>query len=132
MRSRCARVKRTLVSMTEPDDDGLAALGCDERVRSLVRSADPGEGEIGRVAGVDVVITSARTGDGVDALRACASGNRTVALIGASGVGKSTLVNRLVGNDVQAIGDVREHDQRGRHTTTARELVPLPGGGVLV
>ncbi len=83
-------------------------------------------------AGVDVVLTSTVTGDGIDELRALARGNRTIALIGASGVGKSTLVNALVGTDVQAIGDVRENDQRGRHTTTARELVLLPGGGVLV
>src|SRR5256886_1500593 len=134
--------------MTDPADDVLAALGCDERVRALVRSAQPGDGELGRVARVDlglVTVLTARdvrrvepgdaaiaTGDGVERLRACGKGNRTVALIGASGGGKSTLVNRLVGNEVQAIGDVREHDQRGRHTTTARELVPLPGGGVLV
>ncbi len=83
-------------------------------------------------AGVDVVLVSAHRGDGVDRLRALADGNRTLALIGASGVGKSTLVNALVGTDVQATGDVRENDQRGRHTTTARELVLLPHGGVLV
>jgi ribosome biogenesis GTPase len=83
-------------------------------------------------AGVDVVLVSANRGDGVDRLRALAEGNRTLALIGASGVGKSTLVNALVGTDVQATGDVRESDQRGRHTTTARELVLLPHGGVLV
>jgi ribosome biogenesis GTPase len=53
-------------------------------------------------------------------------------LIGASGVGKSTLVNALVGADVQEIGAVRATDRRGRHTTTARELVPLPDGGVLI
>jgi ribosome biogenesis GTPase len=83
-------------------------------------------------AGVDVLLVSATRGDGVDRLRALAAGNRTLALIGASGVGKSTLVNALVGTDVQATGDVRESDQRGRHTTTARELVLLPHGGVLV
>jgi ribosome biogenesis GTPase len=81
---------------------------------------------------VDVIVSSSITGVGVDAVRALAEGNRTIALIGASGVGKSTLVNRLVGTDVQATGDVRASDQRGRHTTTARELVVLPGGGVLI
>lgn len=86
----------------------------------------------GIAPGVDVIVTSAVTGDGIDSLRAYASGNRTVALIGASGVGKSTLVNLLVGDEVQATAAVREGDQRGRHTTTARELVLLPGGGVLV
>src|SRR4051794_7601931 len=82
--------------------------------------------------GVDVVVVSAYTGDNVDRLRALAQGNRTLALIGPSGVGKSTLVNALVGSEVQETRDVRAGDQRGRHTTTARELVLLPGGGVLV
>ncbi|HEX5615067.1 MAG TPA: ribosome small subunit-dependent GTPase A, partial [Acidimicrobiia bacterium] len=82
--------------------------------------------------GVPVHFVSNVTGAGVPELRAYADANRTVALIGASGVGKSTLVNRLVGADVQETGEVREKDQRGRHTTVARELVLLPGGGVLV
>ena len=83
-------------------------------------------------AEVEVVATSAVTGTGLDRLRTLARADRTVALIGASGVGKSRLVNALVGDPVQAIGDVRENDQRGRHTTTARELIALPGGGWLV
>lgn len=56
----------------------------------------------------------------------------TIALLGASGVGKSTLVNALVGSDVQRTGEVREGDQRGRHTTVAADLVALPGGGWLI
>jgi ribosome biogenesis GTPase len=83
-------------------------------------------------AGAPVIVTSAVDGTGLDELRRFARAGRTVALIGASGVGKSTLVNALVGTDVQATGEVRARDQRGRHTTTARELVLLPGGGVLV
>ena len=83
-------------------------------------------------AGVDVIVTSAETGAGIDDLRARVASGRTVALIGPSGAGKSTLVNRLVGDDVQATGAVRDDDGRGRHTTTSRELVPLPGGGVLL
>jgi ribosome biogenesis GTPase len=83
-------------------------------------------------ADVEVVVTSAVTGVGLDRLRSLAHADRTVALIGASGVGKSRLVNGLVGDSVQAIGAVRDNDQRGRHTTTARELVALPGGGWLV
>ena len=82
--------------------------------------------------GVDVLVTSAETGDGVDDLRAVVTGGRTLALIGPSGAGKSTLVNRLVGDEVQATAEVRAEDNRGRHTTTARELIPLPGGGVLL
>lgn len=82
--------------------------------------------------GVDIHMTSALTGEGVEALLAYADGHRTVALIGPSGAGKSTLINRLVGSDVQATREVRLSDGKGRHTTVARELVPLPNGGVLV
>jgi ribosome biogenesis GTPase / thiamine phosphate phosphatase len=57
---------------------------------------------------------------------------QTVALLGSSGVGKSTLINRLLGEERQVTRDVRESDQRGRHTTTYRELVPLPGGALLI
>jgi len=93
-----------------------------EPARAIARSSAPD---------VDVVVTSAVTGFGLDELRAFARDGHTVALIGASGVGKSTLVNALIGAERQATGDVRA-DERGRHTTTARELVAIPGGGLLV
>jgi ribosome biogenesis GTPase len=57
---------------------------------------------------------------------------RTVALLGSSGVGKSTIVNRLLGREKQKVREVRESDARGRHTTTHRELVALPGGALLL
>ncbi len=101
----------------------------------LVERADAERAlEVARTAAADVeiVVTSAITGEGLERLRSLASADRTVALIGASGVGKSRLVNGLIGRAVQAVGDVREGDQRGRHTTTARELVALPGGGWLI
>jgi ribosome biogenesis GTPase len=81
---------------------------------------------------VPVHAVSARTGDGMEALHAYTAGHRTVALFGPSGAGKSTLVNALVGGEVQRTGAVRSFDQKGRHTTTAAELVPLPDGGFLL
>jgi ribosome biogenesis GTPase len=81
---------------------------------------------------VEVLVASGITGEGVEELRAFAAGNATIALLGASGVGKSTLLNALVGSERQATAVVREGDQRGRHTTTAMELVRLPGDGWLI
>jgi ribosome biogenesis GTPase len=81
--------------------------------------------------GVDVHVTSAVTAEGLDALDPYLRRGRTVALLGSSGVGKSTLVNRLAGEELLATREVRE-DERGRHTTTHRELVPLPTGALLL
>jgi ribosome biogenesis GTPase len=88
----------------------------------------------GRVGaeGIDVVVTSVEDGTGLDALRDRLGRGRTLALIGPSGVGKSALVNALVGTEVLETGEVRATDAKGRHTTTARELVLLPGDGGLV
>ncbi|MFD6658656.1 ribosome small subunit-dependent GTPase A [Streptomyces parvus] len=87
--------------------------------------------ELAEVApGTDVLVTSAVTGQGLDTLTAALDG--TVVLLGPSGAGKSTLGNRLLGEDRLATGAVREADGKGRHTTAWRELLPLPGGGVLL
>jgi ribosome biogenesis GTPase len=87
---------------------------------------------IGRAAiDVPIVQVSAVSGHGLDELRGYISDGRTIAFIGSSGVGKSSLMNRLVGEDVQAVAGLRA-DQRGRHTTTARQLVELPQGGLLI
>ena len=81
--------------------------------------------------GVPVHVVSCLAGAGIDELRAYLSGHRTVALLGSSGVGKSSLLNRLVGWERQDVQGIRA-DGRGRHTTTFRELVPLPGGGLVL
>jgi ribosome biogenesis GTPase / thiamine phosphate phosphatase len=81
--------------------------------------------------GVSVHAVSAETGEGVDELRRHLAGNRTAALLGSSGVGKSSLINRLLGEERFRIAGVRS-DGRGRHTTTHRELVAVPGGGVII
>ena len=82
--------------------------------------------------GVEVLAVSSVTGDGVDAVRALLPPGRTGAMVGPSGVGKSSLVNALSGETIADTGEIREGDGRGRHTTTARELHLLPGGGLLV
>lgn len=82
-------------------------------------------------AGIALLVVSAQTGTGLDDLAPYFRPGATVALLGSSGAGKSTLANRLAGTDL-ATGAVRTTDGRGRHTTTHRELVPLPGGGLLV
>jgi ribosome biogenesis GTPase len=82
--------------------------------------------------GVDALPVSARTGGGLDALAARARPDRTLVLVGESGAGKSTLVNALLGREALATAAVRDGDHKGRHTTTARHLVPLPGGGALI
>ncbi len=81
--------------------------------------------------GVPVVRASAASGEGIEDLRGYIGPGKTAGFIGSSGVGKSSLTNRLLGRDVQAIGGLRS-DERGRHTTTARQLIELEGGGVLI
>ncbi len=84
------------------------------------------------LAGVEVALVSALAGHGLEPLRRRVEPGATAVLLGSSGVGKSTLVNRLLGRDARHTADVREADARGRHTTTERELVALPGGGLLI
>ena len=81
--------------------------------------------------GVPVHTVSAATGAGLEELDAYLGRGRTVALLGSSGVGKSTLINRLAGQELLATAETSD-DGRGRHTTTNRELVPLPGGALLL
>jgi ribosome biogenesis GTPase len=85
-----------------------------------------------RLPFADVIAISALTSDGLEQLMPYLLPATTVALLGSSGVGKSTLVNRLLGRDRQAVGAVRAEDDKGRHTTTARQLVPLEGGALLI
>jgi ribosome biogenesis GTPase len=94
---------------------------------------DPGKlAEAEMVAvGVPVLAVSNVTGEGVEAVRSLLRPARTFALLGSSGVGKSTLVNRLAGRRLMPIGDLRR-DGRGRHTTRHRQLLVLPGGALLV
>lgn len=81
---------------------------------------------------VQTLVVSESDPQSVEAVRALMPENTTTVLIGKSGVGKSSLVNMLVGEEVQQTGDVREGDGKGRHTTVSREMVAVPGGGFVV
>lgn len=123
------RLERTLVAAW---DSGAVPLV----IITKADLADVADDVVGKVilqaAGVDVVTTSAENGDGIDALLAHLPPHGTLVLLGPSGAGKSTLINALVGYRVQNTGDVRSGDFKGKHTTTSRELVPLPNGAVLM
>ncbi|HJR46003.1 MAG TPA: ribosome small subunit-dependent GTPase A [Actinomycetota bacterium] len=82
--------------------------------------------------GTSVHVVSAVTGEGFDELGTYMAGHKTVALLGSSGVGKSTLVNELAGEEILKVQEIRDDDARGRHTTTHREMVLLPSGGIVV
>lgn len=82
--------------------------------------------------GTDVIVVSTVDGRGLEDVGALLKPSRTLALLGASGAGKSSLVNALLGDETLATGDVRRGDHKGRHTTTHRELIVLPTGGVLL
>lgn len=82
--------------------------------------------------GVPIIPISSITGEGIDELMTYLPAGKTAALLGSSGVGKSTMVNTLIGNAVQETKDVRAADSKGRHTTTHREMFLLPNGSLLI
>ena len=81
---------------------------------------------------IKVHAVSALTGEGMDTLNAYLQPGNTIALLGSSGVGKSTLVNVLIGTEIMKTGEIREKDAKGRHTTTYRELIELPNGVAII
>ncbi len=109
---------RPFVLLTKADEVGHH----EEAVESIQRVAP----------GVETLAISTLTGRNIDRVRSRFTAARTVALIGLSGIGKSTLVNELSGGAVQRTGEVRAADRRGRHTTVTRDLIPLPGGGIVI
>ncbi|HVF91303.1 MAG TPA: ribosome small subunit-dependent GTPase A [Blastocatellia bacterium] len=123
------RIERYLSAAWESGADPVVILSkadlCDD-VQGKVE-------EVRSVAGgVPIHVISSKSNQGLEPLDAYFEPGRTVALLGSSGVGKSTLINRLVGSDVQKVKEVREHDDRGRHATTHRELILLPQGGLVL
>nr|WP_317940964.1 ribosome small subunit-dependent GTPase A [Sporosarcina thermotolerans] len=82
--------------------------------------------------GADIYSVSNTTGEGIEPLTDLLKGGKTAALLGSSGVGKSSLVNAICGDGTMAVQGIREDDAKGRHTTTHRELLKIPTGGVLI
>jgi ribosome biogenesis GTPase len=99
----------------------------------LCADVDEALAGVGSVAaGAAVVVESAVDGRGIEEVRARIGAGRTAAFVGSSGVGKSTLLNRLAGTEIATTQEIREDDARGRHTTTRRQLHLLPGGGLVL
>jgi ribosome biogenesis GTPase / thiamine phosphate phosphatase len=122
------RVERFLTAAWESGARPVVVLTKVDLARDPVEVA-VAEAQLEEVAaGVPVVATSAISGEGLDAVRAFLGPGRTVALVGSSGVGKSTLANALLGEERLLVREIREDDARGRHTTVGRQLVALPGG----
>lgn len=123
------RIERYLAAIWDSGATPVIVLNKVDLVDDVVPMID----EIEAVAlAVPIVRVSALTGAGLDGLRSHVGKGTTVAFVGSSGVGKSSLINRLLGRETQQVKAIRDDDARGRHTTTRRELIVMPDGGVLV
>ncbi len=123
------RIERYLVTIWESGASPEIVLTKADRLDDPSPLAD----EVEAVAlGVPVHVVSAVTGQGCDALRERIAGGTTAVLLGSSGVGKSTLVNLWLGEDVMVTRETREDDDEGRHATTHRQLLVLPDGGLVI
>jgi ribosome biogenesis GTPase len=123
-----AKVERLVALAWESGARPLVVLTKEDLVTDAEQVA---EDVAASVPGVEVLVASTRTGRGSDRLHDVVAGRLTMALVGASGHGKSSLTNMLVGADVLTTRTIRD-DGRGRHTSVRRELVPLPGGGAVI
>jgi ribosome biogenesis GTPase len=122
------RLERYLLLITGSGAEAMVVLSkCD-----LVADPAPALAACAGISDVRMLAVSAHRGDGMAALATAIGPAGTVAVLGSSGAGKSSLINALSGGTLQDTGDVRAVDGRGRHTTTARVLLPLPGGGVIL
>lgn len=123
------RLERYLATTYESGADPVIVL----TKADLSEDLEAAVAEVEAIAsGAPVLAVSAKTSQGLEALAAYLPPGRTAVLLGSSGAGKSTLLNALAGEEKMATGEVREDDARGRHTTTHRELVLLPGGGLIL
>jgi ribosome biogenesis GTPase len=123
------RIERYLVTSWEGGVSPVVVLN----KADLHDDVSPFVDEVRRIApGVPIHAVSCEPVSGLDELAQYIGPGRTVALLGSSGVGKSTIINRVLGLERQRTREVREHDSHGRHTTSHRELIVLPAGGLLI
>lgn len=122
------RIERYLTLAWESGADPVVVLTKSDICEDLEDSLSKVQGV---TLGVPIHVVSNVTGDGSAELRSYSEPGRTIAVLGSSGVGKSSLVNSLLGEEVQTVKEIRE-DGRGRHTTTHRELIALPQGGLVL
>ncbi len=123
------RIERYLVAVARSGADGVVLLNKADlqvELRPLLNLARDAAG------GAPVFPVSALQNEGLEPILSRLGPGITAAFVGSSGVGKSTLVNRLVGHEEQTVFAARADDDRGRHTTTSRRLIPFPGGGMLL
>jgi len=123
------RIERYLVTAWESGANPIIVLSKSDLCDCVDERIDDVQGV---APGVAIHAISVVTGTGLDDIAQYFKRGHTVALLGSSGVGKSTLINHLAGDDQLKVQTVREHDDRGKHTTTHRELILLPGGGLVL
>ena len=123
------RIERYLVAVAEGGAEPLVILN---KADLCTRPAEALDRARAAAAGATTLVVSAQSGAGIEALSLYLEPGSTAAFAGPSGVGKSTLVNRLLGENYMEIGAVREGDHKGRHTTTRRELLSTPEGRLLL
>ncbi|MGH9412083.1 MAG: ribosome small subunit-dependent GTPase A [Vicinamibacterales bacterium] len=123
------RIERYLVTAWDSGATPVIVLN----KADLVEDSTPFVREVETIArGVSIAVVSAKRPDSLEQLRGRIGAGRTAAVLGSSGVGKSSIANALIGEERLATREVRERDSRGRHTSTNRQLVLLPGGGILI
>jgi ribosome biogenesis GTPase / thiamine phosphate phosphatase len=123
------RIERYLTLAHASGVDAAIVLNKSDVCADLAARLDEAAGVAGNAP---VVAITAHSAAGIEPVRRLLRPGLTIALLGSSGVGKSTLANQLLGVERQLVGEVRESDSRGRHTTTYRELLPLPHWGALI
>jgi ribosome biogenesis GTPase / thiamine phosphate phosphatase len=121
------RVERELVVAWDSGARPIVVL-----TKNDLAGPDVHDGLKKRLIGIDVIATSVTTGEGIDEVAARLRPDLSAVLLGPSGAGKSSLANAILRDEVLVTGGVREGDRRGRHTTVSRQLLIVPGGGVLI